>query len=75
MHAKKKVFLLIFTVGIIFMGYINIIFCVCEGQLMKVLGFIFSGDQEKDHVEFFGPGIFKGVTQEALIYLEFLRAK
>ena len=40
---------------------------MCEGQLMKILGFIFSGEQEKNHV------VFKRVTQEALIYVEFLR--
>ena len=27
--------------------------CVCEGQLLKILGLIFRSDQEKNHVEFF----------------------
>ena len=34
-------------------------FFVYEGQLMKILGFIFSGDQEKSHVEFFDVGILR----------------
>ena len=34
-------------------------FLMCEGQLMKILGFIFSGDQEKNHVEFFDTGILQ----------------
>ena len=34
-------------------------FFVCERQLMKILGFIFSGDLEKNHVEFFDAGILR----------------
>ena len=34
-------------------------FLVCEGQLMKILGFIFSGDQEKNYVEFFDARILQ----------------
>ena len=34
-------------------------FFVSEGQLMKIIGFIFSGDQEKDHIEFFSAGILR----------------
>ena len=34
-------------------------FFVCEGQLMKKLGFIFDGDQEKNHKEFFNAAILK----------------
>ena len=34
-------------------------FFVCQGQLMKIQGFTFSGDQEKSHVEIFDAGILK----------------
>ena len=34
-------------------------FCMCEGQLMKILGFIFSSDQEKNHVGLFNAGILR----------------
>ena len=30
-----------------------------EGHLIKMLGFIFSGDKEKSHVEFFDAGILR----------------
>ena len=34
-------------------------FCVCKGQLMKILGFVFNGDQEKNYVEFSDAGILR----------------
>ena len=34
-------------------------FFVCEVQLMKILGFIFSGDQERNHVELFHARILR----------------
>ena len=34
-------------------------FFVCERQLMKILSVILSGDQEKNHVEFFDTGILR----------------
>lgn len=41
--TKQVFFLLFLAVDFIIMGYLNI--NVCAGQLMKILGFIFSGDQ------------------------------
>ena len=56
-HERKKedvspeqVFLISFAVGFIVMGSLNRNCCVCEVQLIKILGFIFSGDQEKYHL-------------------------
>ena len=51
----------------IVMGYLNITF-VCDGQLMKIMGFVFSGDQEKKSCRIFWCWSFKGVTQEDFIF-------
>ena len=54
--VSTGIFLLFLAVGFIVMGYVNIFFGVCEGQLRKILGFIFSDDKEKYRVDFFDVG-------------------
>ena len=54
--VSTGIFLLFLAVGFIVMGYVNIFFGVCEGQLRKILSFIFSDDKEKYRVDFFDVG-------------------
>ena len=53
-YTQRGIFLLFFAVGLS-----KHKFFVCEGQLMKILGFIFSGDQEKKSCRIFDTGILR----------------
>ena len=55
--SPEQVIFAFFAVGFIVLGYLNIIFFVCKGQL------IFSVDQEKKSCRILWPWNFKGVAQ------------
>ena len=73
--TRTGIFLIFFAIDFIIMSYLNMIFFVCEGQFMKILGLTFSGDQEKKSRKIFSFWNVKGVTQGDLTYLEFLKVK